>query len=153
MGAKLRVHSTQNLSVNPKDIELDKQQQKLSDLSSKYMMLFGIAMASTILFQIVSFCVHFNLRSIFYSLDFTVNLLCVYLQFSFANIHYVKCCKWCDGKCKDYISRRNKRMIYKHSLTLSASNQSAETETLCDRDSISKVTVDISNTEESGCIN
>merc|ERR1719242_2774511 len=85
------------------------------------MMLFGIAMASTILINILSFCVQFDLRFNFFALDSTVNLLCIYLQFSFANNHYRKCCGFCDGKCRDYVSERNRKMIHKHSVSMSVS--------------------------------
>merc|ERR1711879_470777 len=107
--------------MGPKDIELDKKQQKLSNLSSKYMMLFGIATSSTILSQILSFCVEFTLRRNFWILDYTVNLLCIYLQFSFAKDDYRKCCGFCDGKCRDYVSDRNREKILSHSVATSVS--------------------------------
>merc|ERR1719242_283280 len=96
--AKSRVTSTQILSISPKGIELDQQQQRLSDLSSKYMMLFGFAMTSTILFIILGLCVPLQLRFNIFILDLTVNLWCIYLQFSFVSDHYRMCCGWCDGK-------------------------------------------------------
>merc|ERR1712217_147413 len=75
--------STKN-AVSLRDVELCRAQYKLSDLSSKYTMLFAFAIASTIVFVLLQFSLNSYFRGPFFKIDFCVNLWCMYLQFGFA---------------------------------------------------------------------
>jgi len=98
-----------------KDVTLDQQQLKLSKLSSKYTMLFAFSITSTVIFVTVLLSVPHQLRGPFIALDCCVNLWCMYLQFGFAENHYLRCCGWCDKRCRHCGMRRTKKIIYKHS--------------------------------------
>ena len=81
--AKAREMTMRDLNIPEMDIKLDPHQQQLSDLAAKYMMLFVIAMGSSILTHSVFkyFVNHSSgLRMVFISIDNTVNLFCMYLQ-------------------------------------------------------------------------
>merc|ERR1712150_345246 len=105
---------------------MGEQQQTLSDLSSKYTMLFVIALVSTILFHFMILLVNVYLRSNFMVIDLCINLWCVYLQFAFAKDHYVKCCGYCDARCRNYNSRRTRKTIHKLSMELSIDKSTSE---------------------------
>lgn len=115
--------SPRNLSE--KDIKLSIQQQRLSDLSAKYIMLFAMAIASTILLNIVAAFV-FALRSAVWSIDLAVNILMLYLQFITAKVHYQKWCGFCDRKCREFMSKRTKTEIYRHSIVMHGVMQNSE---------------------------
>ena len=116
--AKLRERSTKDLNIEPKDIALDIHQQRLSDLSAKYMMLFALAILSTILLNILALFVNneSGLRSSFWSCDLVVNVCLMYLQFCFAKKRYNQCCRCCDRKCRNFMAGRTKTAIHKYSL-------------------------------------
>jgi len=114
--AKTRQVTVRNLNLDPKDIQLDGPQQRLSDLSAKYMMLYIVSIASTIVLALLSGSVNFSLRPCFYDVDLCVNLWCLYLQFGFAKQHYKKCCRCCDERCRRYRLRRTQSMIHHYSL-------------------------------------
>ena len=83
--AKLRETTMRDPSIDEKDIELNIQQQGLSDLSAKYIMLFALAIVSTFLLNILALFVNEDsgLRSLFCAADLAVNILMLYLQFVF----------------------------------------------------------------------
>merc|ERR1711874_784354 len=89
------------------------QQQQLSDLSSKYTLLFAVAMVSTMLLTVLSCALNIYLRPQFMFIDLSINLWCIYLQFGFAKHHYEICCGCCDKRCRDYGSKRTRRMMLK----------------------------------------
>merc|ERR550525_1402745 len=98
-------------------IQLDSRQQQLSDVASKYMMLFAMAMFSSVLtYSTLLYIVNLDsgLRHSFSAMDTTVSLYCIALQFTFATKHYNKVCAFCDRKCMDIGSQRTKRIIHRH---------------------------------------
>lgn len=105
----------------PDDIKLRPQQRDLSNLAAKSMLLFMIAIGSTIISDvIIAFGINFNsgLRDCIYDWDLCVNLWCIYLQFAFAKDHYKKCCGCCDRRLRRWTSKETQRRIYKHSMDL-----------------------------------
>lgn len=103
-----------------KNIKLKPQQQTLSDLTAKYMMLFAMAITTCILSQILGLFLNLEsgLRHPIQSLDLLINLCCIYLQFAFAKEDYRRCCGCCDQKCRNYRSRRTKKAIHRESTTI-----------------------------------
>ena len=101
-----------------KDIELDKRQQELSDLAAKYVMLYLIAVISMILMWGMSLSVHEMIRPAFLAIDLCINILCLYLQFSFADNHYRGCCGFCDKRFRGTMSFQTRNVIHKQSLEL-----------------------------------
>merc|ERR1711879_124705 len=85
-------------------------------------MLFLIAIASSILSTSMMITVDsLRFRANFFSIDSCVNLWCIYLQFSFANNHLKRCCGCCDEKCRDFTSRRTRKMIHELALSVETS--------------------------------
>merc|ERR1711879_790950 len=111
MGAKDRRNTLTKMNA-----ELDPQQQQLSDVAAKYMMLFAIAMGTTILIYGLSSSVELpgELRHSLMEIDLSVNLLCIYVQFAFAKDHYGRCCGCCDKRFNGIVSRRMEVVIKKH---------------------------------------
>jgi len=118
--AKAQEITLRDSKITLSDIKLDKQQQELSDLAAKYTMLFSITLLSTVLMQILGLIVnlHSGLRWALIAVDFTVNLHCIYLQFSWAKGDYGRWCGCCDHKFRGIITRRTQKRIYKHSIEL-----------------------------------
>ena len=120
--AKSRSPSIGSIGSHPKDIQLTKQQQDLSDLAARYIMLFLIAVVSTVLMQLLSYAVPLSaLRTAFYDVDLSINMLTIYLQFAFARNHYLRCCGCCDARFKRIITKQNQRIILQQSLELQQS--------------------------------
>lgn len=118
--AKAMEASVRDLKISPEQIKLEKPQEKLANLAAKYMMLFAIAMCSTMLTNILGFSVNENsgLKYSLYAIDLCVNMQCIYLQFSFANNEYTTWCGSCDVRCRRTIKRKTQRMIHQHSVDL-----------------------------------
>ena len=106
-----------NSSVSMNDITLNGRQQKILHLSAKYVSLFCVASLSTFISVVFSFGNRrFNrFIAIFLSVDLSVNLLCLYLQFAFASEHYRKCCCCWDSCCRAMVQRKAKRLILRES--------------------------------------
>ena len=87
---------------------VNKIQLRYSNLAARYLLLFGIASASALLstFFGMAFSANSGMRSIFFVTDCTVNLLCVYFQFGFAEKDYMKCCGCLDTKTRNCISSK-----------------------------------------------
>ena len=87
---------------------VNKIQLRYSNLAARYLLLFGIATSSALLCTVISmaFSSISGMRSIFMVTDCTVNLLCVYFQFGFAEKHYMKCCGCLDTKTRNCISSK-----------------------------------------------
>ena len=93
------------------DAPSPKSQQRFLNLSAKYMLLYFIAILSTMLSFVLFFIVSYELGGLFGGIDWAFNLFCLYLQFGFADAHYQKCCSRLDSRCRTAISKRMKRDI------------------------------------------
>ena len=93
---------------------LNRRQQKFIDLAARYMLLFGIATASTILSMVLSqgFGWKSGIKYVFFAVDCTINILCVYLQFGFAAPHYRRCCGCLDRWCRRKLSKRTRMNMH-----------------------------------------
>ena len=102
-----------NPNISPRNIALNDLQQELADVAAKYTMLFGLAMISTLLSQIVSlfFNLGSGLRAPLWSLDMCINLWCIFLQFSAAKDHYKRWCGYCDKGFRNVTSMRFQRAL------------------------------------------
>ena len=115
-----RTPSPSDLSVLQNDIKLSPRQQKSVDLATKSMMLFAIQMGSTIvILMILMFAFPIEFRAPFACFDITLNLLCSYYQFGFAQKHYRNCCGFCDDKFQGIMLNWIKRRVVMHSLSRS----------------------------------
>ena len=117
--AKARMTSPKALP-SKKDVKLDRQQENIARLAAKYSMLFAFGIFSTVLMNLLSYSVNIGsgLRAPILTLDLCINLFAVYLQFSFAEGHYNKCCRCCDEKCTNFVSNRTRTLIFRHSISL-----------------------------------
>lgn len=94
-----------------KDIS-DNQQRQLIGLSSRFLLLFVIAIAVTICAVALSWTIGLN-TGLGFALSvpcICVNLVSLYLQFAFAQQHYVLCCGWLDRKCRSMYRTANLEM-------------------------------------------
>merc|ERR1711933_21509 len=66
-----------------KECSLNANQRRFSDLSARYLLLFGIAIISSLMMWALgcAFSISSGIRSVFFVADEVVNLLCIYLQF------------------------------------------------------------------------
>ena len=96
-----------------KESSLNANQRRYSDLSARYLLLFGIATTSTLMAAVLifAFSLSSGMRQVFGTADAVVNLLCIYLQFSFATKHYEICCGCLDRRARKIMGRYNKKMI------------------------------------------
>jgi len=102
------------------DVSLNVHQQTLLNLSAKYVLLFVVAIVSTVLNSVLVILVfHGWMGAVVLSLDLCINLFCLYLQFSFAAGHYQKCCFCLDARCRAAVSKRTKREIFAKSISIS----------------------------------
>ena len=104
------------LDVSSKKIELDRDQREISKLSTKYLMLFAIAMVSTVFMLILSLFVNMGsgLRSPILAVDVCISLLTVHLQFGAMGYHYQKWCGCCDAQCNKVMTRSVQNVIQRH---------------------------------------
>lgn len=126
--AKDRERSLINLNLSARHIELDQGQQRIAKLSAKYLMLFGIAMASTILMHILSYSVNIGsgLRSPILAVDVCINLLTVDLQFAAMGYHYQRWCGCCHAKVNKIMVKRVQSSIYETSMQSALSRREEE---------------------------
>ena len=96
-----------------KESSLNANQRRFSDLSARYLLLFGIAIISSLMTTILvfAFSTSSGIRTVFIAADEVVNLLCIYLQFSFATKHYEICCGCLDHRARKVMDKYNKKMI------------------------------------------
>ena len=106
-----------------KDVSLDRHQQRFSDLAARYLLLFGIAIFSDLFVVFVLA----SISPVFLSLDFTINLLCVYLQFAFAGQQYRRYCGCLDRACRKSMTRSARRRLSAHYEQRSIGMQSVAT--------------------------
>ena len=112
---RLQSGSQRKVSDSPKDIALNAKQQRTLHLSSRYILLFLVAILSTIL-AFLSVQTWPNLLALFWSIDLCVNVWCLYLQFAFAADHYRKCCGCLDTCCTSMVAGSARRSIHRDSL-------------------------------------
>ena len=119
-----RRSSSRNLEApNTEDIPLNDQQRSIINLASRYALLFIVAVSSDIVFtMLLYFAVPIDIRSVFFAMDFTINLICVYLQFAFSGEHYRRCCGCIHRRWRKRMGKIAKRAIRKHTIELSSSN-------------------------------
>jgi len=106
-----RIHTLRDSVVTPDDIHLDPAQQKLVELAAKYVLLFILAIFSTISALSVGGYLVPSLASTVVALDFCVNLLCLHLQFHFATKQYQTLCGCLDKQCIKAVTAKTKRAI------------------------------------------
>ncbi len=114
--SRAAVTSQTTLDGPESDISLNRNQQRYSTVAARSMLLFVTAILTTLFIYfgfVWAFSVSSGVRNIFMSMDFTINLLCVYLQFSFAGEHYQRFCGRLDGVCRNWISNRTRKDIRK----------------------------------------
>ena len=111
--AKFTMSSQTNLSAE--DVALNSKQQKLLHLSAKYVLLFFVAILSTLLTAFLFFVVSHYLAGLFTCIDLCANLLVLYLQFAFAAKQYQTCCGCLDSRCRAVVVKRTKRELQKES--------------------------------------
>ena len=119
--AKMQLSSP--CSVNPEDISLNHQQQKLLYLSAKYILLFFVTILSSALTVVLTLIVSSKCSGLFMSVDCCVNLLCLHLQFAFATKHYQKCCGIFDSQCRSLVVKRAKRDLHREILSSQRENE------------------------------
>lgn len=102
-------------SVECDKISLNNKQLCYLYLSAKYVLLFFVAILLTCLAFICVFIISFECAGLFVSIDLSVNLLCLYLQFAFATEHYRKCCGCLDSCCRMMVVKQAKRRTQRES--------------------------------------
>lgn len=98
-------------------LSLNKMQQRFSDLAARYLLLFGMAILSYIVLNNgIGYCfsLHSGIRYAFTAMDFTLNLLCVYLQFAFAQQNYQTLCGCLDRPTRKCLSKITTAIISRH---------------------------------------
>ena len=135
MIAKMQNRSQQDVTARAGDISLNGKQLKLLNLAAKYILLFFVAILSTIFSYFLVFIVSWIFSAMLSSIDLCVNLLCLYLQFAFAANHYGKCCGCLDSRCRAMVLERTKTEIHKESL--SVPKMSSRSGTLSENKSVS----------------
>ena len=115
--AHAREQTLEKMNMTEEDIRLDKFQLRLIHLAARYLLLYGIASLSSILLTVAAiFILGRTIVDIFVSIDFCINLICMYLQFGFAQEHYRGCCGCFDRMCRRSISDKTKRSIHQLSV-------------------------------------
>ena len=96
-------------------IGLNEMQQKLMDLSSKYVSLFMIASISSAVTLFSGFyesASDLRISLFLVPIDCCVNLICIYLQYAFADKQYRKYCGKLDWSCKKMMTARWVKSIH-----------------------------------------
>merc|ERR1712130_42105 len=78
--AALRNRTMSKACITAEEISLDRFQQKMIDLAARYLLLFGVATLSSLLFTLGGLFVS-SLWGIPVAIAFCINLLCMALQF------------------------------------------------------------------------
>jgi len=121
--ARLKASSPCNLAVN-------REQQRLINISAKYISLFLIAVVSSLVSTLLTAVCRLYLEihpGTSWSIDGVANILCLYLQYTFAEKHYKRYCSRLDccfrSKMKDNIvnaKRKSMESVATNSATLPA---------------------------------
>jgi len=121
--ALAQIPSPRNLEAQTtEDIPLNDQQQRIIHLASRYALLFLIAVSSDLLIACLfqaAVSMESRIRSVFFTIDLTINLLCIYLQFAFAGEQYMRCCGCIHRRWRKRVDTIMRRAIRKHSIELS----------------------------------
>jgi len=124
--AIMRVESQSKATASADAISFDEQQQKLLDLSAKYILLFVVAVLSSGFNYVFMYVVSLEMAGLLVAIDFCINLFCLYLQFAFAGGHYKKCCFCLDARCSAVVSKRTKRAIHLDSVSVAPETTQSE---------------------------
>ena len=95
---------------------LNEHQVRMLNVSAKYILLFLFAVFSTISSCVSMFILSMEMSGLFISLDFCINLFCLYLQFNFATEHYEVCCRCMDTRCRKLVAHRTRTVMHRESL-------------------------------------
>jgi len=90
-------------------IALNKKQEKLVNLSSKYVSLFLVASLSsfvTLFSGVYETSTNLRISIFLVPIDCAINLICIYLQYAFAGHQYNRYCSKFDWSCKKVITAR-----------------------------------------------
>lgn len=120
--AKMQSNSERVVSADAESISLNARQIKLLTLAAKFIVLFLVAIISTIFAVILISAVSWKMAGLFYSWDLCLNLVCLYLQFSFADEQYRKYCRRLDTRCRAMVLTRSKKAIHIQSLDQKQTN-------------------------------
>lgn len=106
-----------------KSIHLTQHQSKLVSQVSKYVVIFLFAFSTTFLKTILMAMfaiskVAYDVNFFFAGIDAICNIMCVYLQFSFASDDYSFVCGCCDRYIKKRFRRRTKLILYEKRLKI-----------------------------------
>ena len=85
---------------------LSQKQTKLIFVITRCILLSSIALITTLIFGLMafyytSFGLHIFIIYALWSIDMTMNCICLYLNFIFADKLYKKCCRICHGCCQN----------------------------------------------------
>ena len=148
---ELRITSPRAVTLKADDVSLDSTQQRMVNVSAKYILLFLVAILSTLFTNIGNMTVYsmflhqhlslYGIVNMVWTLDLCLNFICLYLQFSFAAEHYRLFCGCLDNVCRNIVSRRTKTAIHRESMsrcdmppTISPSTQSGHATVHCASD-------------------
>ena len=120
--AKSQADSQRGRPLSANAVTLNAKQLNLLNLSAKYILLFFLAILSSVLTVAVTYVISTEMGIAFVSIDQCINLFCLHLQFGFAVEHYRKCCSCLDSRCRAAVLQRTKKAIHKESLSASANS-------------------------------
>jgi len=101
------------LTLQRNEVSLDVKQQKLMDLSTKYVLLFLAAILSTSLAGVFALFISDIMVHFFAAVDLSINVFCLYLQFGFATDLYRRSFRCLDSRCKALISSRMRKNLHR----------------------------------------
>lgn len=122
------------------DVKLNKTQTKLINNISKYVSLFSVGLISTLLtmfwIALPAFAPtewkidYYRATGLAGAVDTTINLICLALQYPFADAFYRKYCKWIECCWKMiFIRRTHKSLIKKYELAIQSRKSTLSTPT------------------------
>ena len=90
-------------------------QQQYIGLAAKFVSLFSIAIMSSFLFPIVSILIRYGPFEMQFglmdSLDMVINIVCLYLQYAFADKEYRAYCVVADGCSRKWMTHNMKESV------------------------------------------
>jgi len=128
---KARTQKQIKVFCEAEPIALNEMQQKLMNLSAKYVSLFIIASLSSVITLFSGFyesASDLRISLFLVPIDCCVNLICIYLQYTFAENQYKKYCAKLDWSCKKMMTagwvqsihtmRRDERNLELHDIDM-----------------------------------
>ena len=112
--SKMQAGSHREFCQNPEDFSLSDKQLTLLHWSAKHILMFFIAILSTVLNVVLFFIVSSECGCVFTSIDYRINLFGLYVQF--AEHPYLKCCGCLDSRWRAMILNLARRDILKEFL-------------------------------------